>query len=303
MKSQWDCVLENLGEWHGSFTQFDPDGIELEDIPSIIRLEGINQNQAIHLVLTRLYGGDRQPHAMVVDFSTPGAGAIFFETGAFSEGPLQFSPFRFGAEFCLIGADIYGAEASRRLRLVQMYDSDGNLRGLTLIRERRAGTNAPERDAVTMADILGKWQGTAVQCTPEAANIICLTSQFELSQTTATDWVQHRRLAGETLMIEAIVPITVPPTAPKQLPRFLFEQEGQSYQTWLLPDGAFTTCPRWIQPGQPFFLEMGWHLHPQQQQRLIRRYDAKGQWLDCLWVIETRDRASFFNSDLSNSRE
>ncbi|NJM58929.1 MAG: DUF3598 family protein [Synechococcales cyanobacterium RU_4_20] len=26
MKSQWDCIRANLGEWHGSFTRFSLDG-------------------------------------------------------------------------------------------------------------------------------------------------------------------------------------------------------------------------------------------------------------------------------------
>ncbi|MCY7335843.1 MAG: DUF3598 family protein, partial [Chamaesiphon sp.] len=41
MKSQWECVLENLGEWVGSFTAVTAEGEPIEDIPSMIRLEGI----------------------------------------------------------------------------------------------------------------------------------------------------------------------------------------------------------------------------------------------------------------------
>lgn len=26
MRSQWECLLENLGEWQGSFTRFSPQG-------------------------------------------------------------------------------------------------------------------------------------------------------------------------------------------------------------------------------------------------------------------------------------
>ncbi|NJM69861.1 MAG: DUF3598 family protein [Scytonema sp. RU_4_4] len=31
MKSQWDCVLQNLGEWQGSFTHVSPQGELVED--------------------------------------------------------------------------------------------------------------------------------------------------------------------------------------------------------------------------------------------------------------------------------
>lgn len=40
MRSQWDCLLENLGEWQGSFTHFAPDGIALKEIPSVVILAG-----------------------------------------------------------------------------------------------------------------------------------------------------------------------------------------------------------------------------------------------------------------------
>ena len=53
MKSQWECVLENLGEWVGSFTTVTAEGEPVDDIPSVIKLEGIRDNQAVHLVLTR----------------------------------------------------------------------------------------------------------------------------------------------------------------------------------------------------------------------------------------------------------
>jgi len=94
MKSQWDCVLQNLGEWQGSFTHFSPQGVLQEDIPSLISLQGIDDNRAIHLVLKRFCltpdSTERVPKEMVVDFSALGRGALFFETGAFSEGEFTF---------------------------------------------------------------------------------------------------------------------------------------------------------------------------------------------------------------------
>ena len=94
MKSQWECVLENLGEWVGSFTTVTPQGELIEDIPSMIKLTGIRDNQAVHLVLNRFYplpnSTEKYAKEVVWDFSTPpGIGAIYFETGAFSSGGLM----------------------------------------------------------------------------------------------------------------------------------------------------------------------------------------------------------------------
>jgi hypothetical protein len=76
MKSQWDCVLQNLGEWQGSFTHFSPQGELVQDIPSILSLEGVNQNQAIHLVLKRFYptqpgSSELQPKELAIRREAP----------------------------------------------------------------------------------------------------------------------------------------------------------------------------------------------------------------------------------------
>jgi hypothetical protein len=63
VKSQWECVLQNLGEWQGSFTRLLPTGEEIEDTPSLISLTGVDDNRlsrgqatpTIHLALTRYY--------------------------------------------------------------------------------------------------------------------------------------------------------------------------------------------------------------------------------------------------------
>lgn len=53
MVSQWENFLQNLGEWHGSFTQISPRGEVLQDTPSIISLEGLNDNKTVRLKLRR----------------------------------------------------------------------------------------------------------------------------------------------------------------------------------------------------------------------------------------------------------
>jgi hypothetical protein len=53
MATQWECLLQNLGEWQGSFTRFSPQGGLLEDIKSVVSLEGLNNNQTIRQIVSR----------------------------------------------------------------------------------------------------------------------------------------------------------------------------------------------------------------------------------------------------------
>jgi hypothetical protein len=123
MKSQWECLLQNLGEWQGSFTRVSPQGEILEDTPSIVCLEGLNDNQTIRQTI-RL-GTDEK----ILEYSSLGRGVLFFQNGAFSQGSIQLAPFsEFGAELGLIDENI-------RLRLVQLFDKNGQLNQFTLIRE------------------------------------------------------------------------------------------------------------------------------------------------------------------------
>jgi hypothetical protein len=254
MKSQWECVRQNLGDWQGSFTQISTQGDILEDIPSHISLTSSADESTIHLVLTRSYPAapgstELVPKEMAIDLSAPGAGALFFETGAFSEGGVYFTNHRkFGAEFCLVTP-----QKDRRLRLVQMFDDTGKFDRLTLIREQRVGSNAPERLPLLLNDLVGTWQGAATILKPQ-------------------------QTANETVIQETI-----------QTDQLEFEQDGLLYRTLLLPDGAFSTCPLQLQSGKAFSLEMGWLLAPHLRQRLIRQYDATGSWIALMLIIETRN--------------
>ena len=247
MKSQWDCVLQNLGDWQGSFTQLSPAGELIEEVPSLISLQGINDNRAIHLVLRRFYAANPdQPHELVMDFSTAGAGALFFESGAFSEGGIYYSTgLKFGAELGFIHQD-------RRLRLVQIFDSNSQCSRLTLIRERRVGSDAPERPPLSLSDWSGNWQGETTTLYPNSSDC-------------------------------EVLPISRADAAQAE-----FQQEGLTYQALCLPDGAISICPVQLAVGQAFTLEAGWLLQPNLRQRLIRRYGADGKWLSVTWTVEQR---------------
>ena len=254
MKSQWECVLQNLGEWQGSFTLIAANGELLENIPSHISLTGIDDNQTMHLMLNRFYpitpgSTELVPKELVMDFSAPGAGALFFETGAFSEGSLDAHiPNRFGSEFCLIAPT-----KDRRLRIVQIFDEAKNFLRLTLIREQRQGSNAPEQPPLLLENFIGNWQGQATILKP-------------------------RKTDSETVLMET-----------SQEDSLEFERNGLAYRTLLLPDGAFSICPVSVRSNTAFSLEIGWLTAPNQRQRLIRQYDAAGNWIALMLVMETRN--------------
>ncbi|MBD0363613.1 MAG: DUF3598 family protein, partial [Coleofasciculus sp. C3-bin4] len=98
MPSQWECLLKNLGEWQGSFTRFSSQGEQLEDTPSVVSLEGLNENQTIRQTL-RFLPPDQPVDEKVLEYSSLNRSVLFFENGAFSQGSMQWAPFsEFGAE-------------------------------------------------------------------------------------------------------------------------------------------------------------------------------------------------------------
>jgi len=65
MLSQWECLLKNLGQWQGSFTRLSPQGDFIEDTPTLVSLQGINNNRSIRQLVRRLYS-DRSPEDLIL---------------------------------------------------------------------------------------------------------------------------------------------------------------------------------------------------------------------------------------------
>ena len=132
MVSQWENFLQNLGEWHGSFTKLSPRGEVLQDTPSIISLEGLNNNKTVRLKLRRFSPnpsgvGEPEVSELVREYhQSLGRDILFFENGAFCQGTIQLAP------YCECGAEFGFIYNYRRLRFVQLYNTDGNLSNLTL---------------------------------------------------------------------------------------------------------------------------------------------------------------------------
>ena len=268
MKSQWECFLQNLGVWEGSFTNFSPQGTLLNDTPSCLLLEGLNNNQTVRLTLSRSGLDDVKR-----EFSSVGGGLLFFENGSFSEGLIQLGPFsEFGGELAFV-------HENRRLRLVQLFDKNGQLNGLTLIREHLAGTQTAERPPLQIDDLLGEWLGEAVTIYRDlrSPDIYSTTLKIQLDDT------------GRLIQSTSFGERTITSTATIKGSIVLFDEDPQKQvQVLLLPDGASATSPLKVQLRQPLFLEAGWLIQPNLRQRMIRSYNEKGEWVSLTLVTEER---------------
>lgn len=272
MKSQWDCLLQNLGEWQGSFTRFSAEGNELEDTPTMVSLEGLNGNKTIRQIVRRF---TPEPNEIVLEYSTLGRSILFFENGAFSQGALQFSPFsEFGAELGFIHGD-------RRLRFVQLFNKESQCDRVTLIREHRAGTLAVERPPLTVEDLIGTWQGEATTLYPDWREPNTFSSTLTIQR--EGDRLLQKLSFGSGASSQAIASV-----AEIDGDRLLFAQSVQPIQVMLLPNGASSNCPVQIKPREAFFLEAGWLIEPNLRQRMIRSYSDKGEWLSLTLVTEQK---------------
>ncbi len=270
--SQWDCMLQNLGSWEGSFTRFHIDGTPISEIPSHLTLEDLSQTlgqQQARLTLKR--DAPEYPQPLLQEYSSLHPSILFTETGAFSQGALQTSSAQFGAEFGHVWGD-------RRLRLVQLFTPDGKPEFVTLIREKRSGTAAGFADVLTIADLLGNWQGEAVTIYPDGRNPDRFTSTLTITQTDEQTIQQSLTLGDRTISSSGRI----------KGQSFFFEQGPVTTQVLRLPDRSSVSFPVALPTGMPFFLECGWMPEPTLRHRLIRSYDHQGHWVSFTQVIERK---------------
>ncbi|MUG98598.1 DUF3598 family protein [Scytonema sp. UIC 10036] len=267
MNSQWTALLKNIGEWEGSFTRLSPLGEILEDTPSVVALEGLDNNQKIRQTI-RLGGSDK-----VLEYSTLARSVLFFDNGAFSQGSIQLAPFsEFGAEFGLI-------YENQRLRLVQLFDKNLQLDKLTLIREHLAGTQPPQKPPLTVDELLGEWQGEAVTIYPDWRSPENYSTKMQLQLDGNGRLIQSLTFGNRTISSTATVKNSI----------IHFDQDSQKQvQVLLLPNGASATSPLKLSLRQPFFLEVGWLIQPGLRQRMIRSYSDKGDWISLTLVTENK---------------
>ena len=269
--SQWDCFLKNLGAWQGSFTRLSAQGKVEEDIPSLVTLDGLQNNKTVHQTIQQFSATGDRIYNKELEYSSLNRSILFFEAGAFSQGSIQFAPFsEFGAELGFIVGD-------RRLRIVEQFDPDSQLTRLTLIREYRQGTPAAERPPLTVAQLVGDWQGEAITLYPDWQPPSCYATTLAVRQ------------EGDRLLQTLTAPhLALSSAALIQGNSLHFQQGSFPIQVLLLPDGASANTPLSIPRGQPFFLEAGWLIADNLRQRMMRQYDARGGWSSLTLVTERK---------------
>lgn len=271
--SQWQRLLKNVGIWQGSFTQLSASGQVLSDEPTEVALIPTDDNQAMHQEVRFYdsfdYTGD--PKVQAYDYRSLNRAILFFADGAFSQGSTQWGPFsEFGAELGLIHQD-------RRLRLVPLFDTSGEFKQLTLIREQRQGSHAAERAPLQVSDLIGTWQGEAVTQYADLRPKSVQATQLTIEQ------VSDQSLQ-QTIQLEYAPPISSIGTIAGDT--ISFSSGPQPTQVLCLPEGASATFPTRIVPRQPLFLEAGWLLTANTRQRIIRSYEASGAWVGLTLVTE-----------------
>ena len=286
MASKWENFLKNLGEWQGSFTSVSTEGELLDSTSSILNLEGLENNQLVRFRLRRFgSGGDNQPPVSdyMQEYRSLGKEIIFFETGAFSKGSLQLAPFtEFGAEYGFVAEN-------RRLRFVQLYDSQGALIRLTLIREFKSGTDARERPQLTLLQLLGRWEGTACTAYSDLRPSETYTTSLEIKDIGGGRLQQQLSFGVSTITTTArIERVDKEEQVGCRGDILNFEEEPYIRKILLLPDGTSSNTPLHLKLRQPFFVEVGWLAADNERQRLIRSYNDKGEWSSATHVIERR---------------
>jgi hypothetical protein len=273
VNSNWDNFLKNLGEWQGSFTSISPAGEVLESTPSILNLDGLEDNKLVRFRVRRYVDGSPEPTTdYLQEHRTMGRQNIFFDTGAFSKGTIQVAPnTEFGAEYGFVAVD-------RRLRFVQLFDVHGSFAKLVLIREVRSGSNAPFRPNLDVAQLLGTWVGEAVTAYADLRNPDTCSTTLELHQVGTDRLEQRLRFGNQT--ISSIGRI--------QNNKLYFEGGPQPREILLLPDGGSSNIPQQVKLREPVMVEAGWLVHDNERQRLIRTYNDKGEWVSSTHVIERR---------------
>jgi Domain of unknown function (DUF3598) len=274
--SQWDCFLRNLGAWEGSFTKLSAQGKIQADTPTLVTFEGLEDNKRVRQTVDR-FSADRSEviQHQESEYRSLGRSTLMFESGAFSQGSIQLAP---ATEF---GAELGFLWGKHRLRLVELFNSAQEFSTVTLIREQLQGHPPSNRPPLTVEQLLGQWQGSAVTLYPDW-------------RSTQYSTMLSIRQEGDRLHQQLTLPqMELSSSAQINGSTLLFDQGGMPLQVLLLPDGASASTPLTIPRGQPFFLEAGWLIEPHLRQRMIRSYDAQGSWSSLTLVTERRDGSEY----------
>lgn len=157
MRSQWECLCMNIGQWQGQFIKLSPVGDIISAEPSLTSLQLSGDGQTMYQTIQV---GARVRH---LEYRSLARSVLFFENGAFSQGSTQFAPLgEFGAEFGFI-------HHRQRLRLVILYHQ-GQLSEITLIPEHLSDSPAITPAPITPAELSHHWSGEGTILFPDGRN-------------------------------------------------------------------------------------------------------------------------------------
>ncbi|MGC1308829.1 MAG: DUF3598 family protein [Phormidesmis sp.] len=272
MKSQWECIQQNIGAWHGSFTQFSPDGKQLKDTPSVLTLSETEPGQTMQLTLERT-PEDSSKDVVTREFSHPGPApyVYFFEDGSFTQGTSHWASFgQFGVEMSI-------KEGDRRDRFVIMYDGTSGgtsqIKYVTLIRETQKGGTQFTEPSLTPEQLLGQWEGTAE----------VLHSTMDPMTTGNSHWLleSNPKLTCKEQFDDNVQSLVIDrgDRATLSSDENLVLEGDLTYQLMPLPNGAYCLLPQTICKDKAFRIEVGWLRAGDRRSRLIRYYDSRGVWM------------------------
>jgi Domain of unknown function (DUF3598) len=273
MNSNWDNFLQNLGEWHGSFTTFSPAGEILSSTKSILNLVGSEDNKLVKFRVRR-YGDEGYNMPPTTDFEeeyrTIGRQNVFFDNGAFSKGTIQISPVSdFAAEYGFVAQD-------RRLRFVQLFDMERNFSKVVLIREFLADTEPVEQPPLTVDRLIGRWIGKATTAYADLRNAEVVETCLEIQKIGSDKLQQTLTFGDRSISSTALIADQI----------LIFADTNR--EILLLPDGGSSNVPLQINSRTPVFVEAGWLVTDNERQRLLRNYNDRGEWVSSTHVIERK---------------
>lgn len=279
MRSQWECLQQNIGVWHGAFLQFSPEGAQVKETPSVLTLKETEPDQTIELILEREPDdGSKKVNRLTFNAPGPAPATYFFEDGSFSQGASQWSAFgQFPTEFSLKVGD-------RRVRFVVMYESTqsytSKVKYVTLICETQVDGAEFVEGKLGAAQLAGTCAGTATVLDSRTGDFGTGKSHWHFDdQLSLVSKEQFSEGKHSLMMTGAHVSENCLVLQPKS-------DDELAYQLMLLPKGAYCLLPQEIKREKPFRIEVGWVSEVGERSRFIRYYDTRGVWTNSALIAD-----------------
>ena len=263
---QWDFFLKNLGEWHGSFVKYAPDGTIIDELPTVVAVTPAD-GQKVHVAVDYLTDRDRN---VTWTFGSVPGDMTCFENGEFSRGDKWVHGLsNAGFEQGLI-------QRPSRVRAVQVYKA-GELEKVVLIHESLPEASVSKRLQLTPQDLVGAWRGGAIDWSVQSPEPTRYNTQLQV-EINGDRLTQELSFGDRALSSTAKIDGSI----------LQFSDGPVPMRMLLLSGGASSNCPLEIPTSHPFVAELGWLISPNLRQRLVRSYDKSGNWESATLVTERR---------------